>query len=218
VTSGGGHTAIGPPMASTADPKNPSSMPRSFCANCFDPMGLRPQCSKRGAVQPPELYGLEHPHRIPKGKGVRQTGVATNVQSVITTQQRVDVLGRDGTAEIPALSGVTADAEQAPGLRGGLDADCGDVKGHGVRKLHQSRDDLEVDGIFPLDRADPCTAPKRATLSVRGFRVSSGGSSVFVDHAAKDATAANRCVKRDGDGGVVVGWALLETARWVSMA
>lgn len=41
------------------------------------------------------------------------------------------------------------------------------------------------------------------------FRVSSGGSSVFVDHAAKDATAAYRCVKRDGDGGVVVGWALL---------
>jgi hypothetical protein len=150
-------------MASTADPKNPSSMPRSFCANCFEgqkvvagfpllvryavmgtsrptsaddssfaklenryslpsgvttiavhldtapstnqfgsrkmslatgraprrpsliPMGLRPQCGKRGAVQPPELYGLEHPHRIPKGKGVKQTGVATNVQSVITT-------------------------------------------------------------------------------------------------------------------------------------
>lgn len=57
--------------------------------------------------------------------------------------------GRDGMAEIPALSGVIADAEQAPGLRGGLDADCGDVKGHGVRKLHQSRDDLEVEGIFP---------------------------------------------------------------------
>lgn len=37
MTSGGAAThAIGPPMASTADPKNPSSMPRSFCANCFE--------------------------------------------------------------------------------------------------------------------------------------------------------------------------------------
>jgi hypothetical protein len=52
--------------------------------------------------------------------------------------------------------------------------------------------------------------PKLVTWPVSwGFVVGSGCSSVFVDHAAKDAVAVDRGVERDGVGGVVVGWAVL---------
>jgi hypothetical protein len=42
----------------------------------------------------------------------------------------------------------------------------------------------------------------------------SGGSSVFVDHAAEDSVPADRSVERDDARGVVVGWAVIAALVW----
>jgi hypothetical protein len=52
--------------------------------------------------------------------------------------------------------------------------------------------------------------PKTQTRAASwGFGDGSGHSSVLVDHATKDGMATHRRAKRDEDGGVVVGCALL---------
>jgi len=44
--------------------------------------------------------------------------------------------------------------------------------------------------------------------------VTSGGPAVFVDDAAEDAVASDRCVYRDCCFAVVVGWVLVEALVW----